>query len=63
MFPGMLKGGFIVAKNRDKQRENKRKGREVKPEEPLSRKNEYGNTDLTPYNAIRAMGGKEIVFR
>jgi len=62
MFPGMLKGGFIVAKNRDKQRENKRKAQEVK-EEPLSRKNEYGNTDLTPYNAVRVMNGKEIVYK
>jgi len=62
MFPGMLKGGFIVAKNRDKQRDNKRKAQEVK-EESLSRKNEYGNTDLTPYNAIRVMNWKEIAFR
>jgi len=51
-----------VAKNRDKQRENKRKAQEVK-EEPLSRKNEYGNTDLTPHNAIRVMNRKEIAFR
>ena len=63
MFPGMLKGGFVVNKNRDKQRENKRKGQETKPEESLSRKNEYGNTDLTPFNAIRVMNGKEIAFR
>jgi 3'-phosphoadenosine 5'-phosphosulfate sulfotransferase (PAPS reductase)/FAD synthetase len=62
MFPGMLKGGFIVAKNRDKQRENKRKAQKAK-EESLSRKNEYGMKDLTPYNAIRVMNGKEIVFR
>jgi len=62
MFPGMLKGGFIVAKNRDKQRENKRKAQEVK-EEPLSRKNEYGNTDLTPHNAVRIINGKEITYK
>ena len=51
-----------MAKNRDKQRENKRKAQEAK-EESLSRKNEYGNTDLTPYNAVRLMKGKEIAFR
>ena len=51
-----------MAKNRDKQRENKRKVQEAK-EESLSRKNEYDNTDLTPYNAIRVMNGKEIAFR
>lgn len=51
-----------MAKNRDRQRENKRKAREVK-EESLSRKNEYGHTDLTPYNAIRVMNGKEIVYK
>jgi len=62
MFPGMLKGGFIVAKNRDKQRENKRKAQKAK-EKSLSRKNEHGYTDLTPYNAIRVMNGKEIAFR
>ncbi len=49
--------GFGMAKNRDKQRANKKKQQE------LDRKNEYGYTDLTPYNAIRVMNGKEIVFR
>jgi hypothetical protein len=47
-----------MAKNRDKQRANKKK-----KQQELDRKNEYGNTDLTPYNAIRVMNGKEIAFR
>jgi len=52
-----------MAKNRDKQRENKRKAREAQREESLSRCNEYGIKDLTPYNAIRVMNRKEIAFR
>ena len=53
-----------MARSREKNREKvkKAKAQEVK-QEPLSRKNEYGNTDLTPYNAIRVMNGKEIAFR
>lgn len=53
-----------MARDREKNREKvkKTKAQKVK-EEPLSRKNEYGNTDLTPYNAIRVMNGKEIAFR
>ena len=29
----------------------------------LERKNDYGFTDLTPYNASRKMNGKNIVTR
>jgi predicted metal-dependent hydrolase len=53
-----------MARDRKKNREKVKKTKAQKAkEEPLSRKNEYGNTDLTPYNAIRVMNGKEIVFR
>ncbi len=51
-----------MAKNRDKQRENKRKAQKAK-EKSLSRKNEYGYTDLTPYNAVRIINGKEITYK
>jgi hypothetical protein len=46
-----------MVKNRDKQRANKRK------EQELNRKTEWGTKDLTPYNAVRVMKGKEIVYR
>ena len=49
--------GFGMAKNRDKQRANKRK------EQELNRKTEWNTKDLTPYNAVRAMKGKEIVYK
>ena len=53
-----------MARSREKNREKvkKAKAQETK-QELLSRKNEYGYTDLTPYNAIRVMNGKEIVYR
>lgn len=66
MFPGMLEGSFRVAKNRDRQRENKilhKKETQTHTEEPISRKNEWGNTDLTPYNAVMSMRGGEISYR
>ncbi len=53
-----------MARNREKNREKVKEAKAQKAkEELLSRKNEYGNTDLTPYNAIRVMNGKEIAFR
>lgn len=53
-----------MARSREKNREKVKEAKAQKvKEEPLSRKNEYGNTDLTPYNAIRVINGKEIAFR
>ena len=53
-----------MARSREKNREKVKKAKEQETkQELLSRKNEYGNTDLTPYNAIRVMKGKEIAFR
>jgi len=53
-----------MARSREKNREKVKKAKEQETkQEPLSRKNEYGNTDLTPCNAIRVMNGKEIAFR
>ncbi len=49
-----------MARNREKNRE---KVKETKREEGLEKCNEYGLKDLTPYNAIRVMNGKEIAFR
>ncbi len=53
-----------MARDREKNRDKVKKVKmQIAKEESLSRKNEYGNTDLTPYNAIRVMNGKEIAFR
>lgn len=53
-----------MARSREKNREKVKEAKAQKAkEEPLSRKNEYGNTDLTPYNAIRVMNGKEITYK
>jgi hypothetical protein len=49
-----------MARDREKNRE---KAKETKREESLEKCNEYGLKDLTPYNAIRVMNGKEIAFR
>jgi hypothetical protein len=46
-----------MVKNRDKQRANKKK------EQELNRKTEWNTKDLTPYNAVRVMKGKEIVYK
>ena len=32
-------------------------------EERLERKNEFDLKDLTPYNAVRTMQGKDIVYK
>lgn len=53
-----------MARSREKNRDKVKKAKEQETkQELLSRKNEYGNTDLTPYNAIRVMNRKEIAFR
>ena len=53
-----------MARSREKNRDKVKKAKEQETkQELLSRKNEYGNTDLTPYNAIRVMSRKEIAFR
>ena len=46
-----------MVKNRDKQKANKRK------EQELNRKTEWGTKDLTPYNAVKSMNGKEITYK
>lgn len=62
MFPAMLTGGFVMAKNRERQKENKKLHNQEK-EESVPRKNEWGHTDLTPYNVVMAINKKEIAFR
>ena len=53
-----------MARSREKNRDKVKKAKEQETkQESLSRKNEYGLKDLTPYNAIRVMNGKEIAFR
>lgn len=48
-------------RNRKKQRENRRK--KHMREKLLSTQNEYGNRDLTPYNAVRQMNGLNILYK
>ena len=50
---------FLMRLSREKEKEQ----RKVKREEELNRKTEWGTKDLTPYNAVRLMKGKEIAFR
>ena len=53
-----------MARSREKNRDKVKKAKEQETkQEPLSRKNEYGNTDLTPYNAVRIINGKEITYK
>jgi hypothetical protein len=47
-------------KGRARTRENKK--RRIM-EERLERKNLFGATDLTPFNAVQVMSGKEIKYR
>jgi hypothetical protein len=51
--------GFVMAKNREKQKANKQKGRE----EQLNKLNEWNMKDLTPYNMVRLVTGKEIAYK
>jgi len=44
-------------------REKEKEQRKVKKEEELNRKTEWGTKDLTPYNAVKAMNGKEITYK
>ena len=44
-------------------REKEKEQRQAKKEEELNRKTEWNTKDLTPYNAVRVMKGKEIVYR
>ena len=48
-----------MAKNREKQKANKQKGRE----EQLNKLNEWNMKDLTPYNMVRLVTGKEIAYK
>ena len=49
-----------MARDREKNRE---KVKETKREEGLEKCNEYGLKDLTPYNAVRIINGKEITHK
>ena len=49
-----------MARSREKNRE---KAKETKREENLEKCNEYNNKDLTPYNAVRIINGKEITYK
>lgn len=49
-----------MPKNREKQKLNKKVGQ---MEERLERKNEFDLKDLTPYNAVKIMQGKDIVYK
>lgn len=51
---------FFMPKNREKQKIRKKVGQ---MEESLEKKNEFGLKDLTPYNAVRIMQGKDIVYK
>jgi len=41
-------------------RKNREKVREAKMEERLDRKNAFGNSDLTPYEAVLRMRGESV---
>jgi len=49
-----------MARSREKNRE---KDKETRREESLEKCNEYGLKDLTPYNAVRIINGKEITYK
>ena len=51
---------FFMPKNREKRKMRKKVGQ---MEEKLERKNEFDLKDLTPYNAVRTMQGKDIVYK
>jgi hypothetical protein len=41
----------------------RKKRRKERREERLERKNLFGAADLTPFNAVQVMSGKEIKYR